>query len=318
MFRPPEQAEHTLTQHRLHWDCQLVSARSTGSLYLPALVNPLITQHCCSWLVVTNNHPWHASHLKLDSYIAGGTAQLQYDTPAHDGHHMKASHSSTATPQRRVIQPLLGGVPVFPSMQYPQDQPLTTLELPLAQEDDTFIASAASLSHLQSSHQQPLWEQKEVGLRLLELTLRSVSPPVSQISLELPRLDLPRMLVDANMMMYGAASSNAVQAANSVNATLGNALQQLRCTVETLRATVNDVCQCANSERVDLNHLYKAVANLDSVMGGAKLSATSAELAPLAAQLDSAAVATLHVSGVEAEQLGHRLQKAAASMLLAC
>lgn len=258
-----------------------------------------------------------ALHRALGSVaLLGGTAPLQYDTPAHNGHHIKASHSSTATPQRRVVQPLLGGVPVFPSMQYPQDQPLTTLELPLAREDDTFTASAASFSHLQSGpqHLQPLWEQKEVGLRLLELTLRSVSPPVSQISLDLPRLDLPRMLVDANMMMYGAASSNAVQAANSVNATLGNALQQLRCTVETLRATVNDVCQCANSERVDLNHLYKAVANLDSVMGGAKLSATSAELAPLAAQLDSAAVATLHVSGVEAEQLGHRLQKAAASL----
>ena len=219
-------------------------------------------------------------------------------------------------PQRRVSQPLLGGLPVFPSFQQlPEEQLMTTLELPLESDDPALLVSAASLNQLQpaSRRLQPLWEQKEVGIRLLELTMRSVGTPLSQISLDLPHLGLPRMLVDANMMMYGAASSNAVSAANSVNATLGNAIQQLRCTVETLRATVNDVCLCANSERVDLNRLYKAVANLDNVLGGAKLSATSAELAPLASQLDTAAIATLAVPGVEAEQLGHRLQKAAAS-----
>lgn len=260
-----------------------------------------------------NREVFGASVIKCSIDFVTGPAH--YSAPAHAAPWTTAPYHSTTTPRRRVTQPLLGGVPVFSSMQYPEEQALTTLELPLAQEDDTYTASAASLSHLQQPSQQlqPLWQQREVGLRLLELTLRSVSPPVSQISLDLPRLDLPRMLVDANMMMYGAASSNAVQAANSVNASLGNALQQLRCTVDTLRTTVNEVCQCANSERVDLNHLYKAVANLDSVLGGAKLSASAAELAPLASQLDSAVTATLNVSGVEAEQLGHRLQKAAAS-----
>lgn len=222
----------------------------------------------------------------------------------------------TKPPQRRVSQPLLGGVPAFPSIQQlPEQQQITTLELLLTTDDPALSVSAASLNHLQpaSLRLQPLWEQKEVGVRLLELTMRSVGTPLSQFSLDLPHLRLPRMLVDANMMMYGAAASNAVSAANCVNATLGNAIQQLRSTVETLRATVNDVCLCANSERVDLNRLYKAVANLDNVLGGAKLSATSAELAPLANQLDCAAFATLEVPGVEAEQLGHRLQNAAAS-----
>lgn len=237
----------------------------------------------------------------------------------HDAHSSPAwtpaPSRSLAAPQRRVSQPLLGGMPVFSSMQQLPTQPsLTTLALPLASEgDDAFTPSLASLGHLQPVS-QPLWEHKEVATRLLELTLRSVGSPVPQISLPLPGLN--RMLVEANMMMYGAASSNAVSAAQSVNATLGSAIEQLRCTVDTLRATVNDVCSVANSERVDLNRLYKYVANLDSLLGGAKLSATTAELAPLAQQLDSAAVATLHQSGVEAEQLGNRLQKAAASTTL--
>lgn len=257
------------------------------------------------------------SHLAQFVAVAGSSGPLQYSAPAGDAPWTKTTDHSALAPQRRVMQPLLGGFSVFPSVQQlPGTQAVSTMELPLTADGSAFSAvTPASLGHLKAApqHVQPLWEQHEVSARLLELTLRSVGPPVAQIRLDFPHLDLPRMLVDANMMMYGAASSNAVSAANSVNATLGDAIHQLRVTVDTLRDTVNDVCQCANSERVDLNRLYKAVANLDSVMGGAKLSATASELAPLASQLDTAAAATLDVSGVEAEQLGHRLLKAAAS-----
>lgn len=162
--------------------------------------------------------------------------------------------------------------------------------------------------------QQPLWDQREVTLRVLELSVRSMSVPLAQISLEIPSLDLHRMLVEANMMMMGAAASNAVSAANNVNATLGSAIQQLRVSVDTLKQTVNDVCAIAHRDRVDLNRLYKAVANLDNVLGGAKLTASSVELTPLALQLDDAAASIkASESGVEAEQLAGRLVKAAMS-----
>ena len=144
-----------------------------------------------------------------------------------------------------------------------------------------------------------------------------MSVPLAQVSLDFPSLDLHRMLVEANMMMMGAAATNAVSAANNVNATLGNAIQQLRVTVDTLKQTVNDVCTIAHRDRVDLNRLYKAVANLDMVLGGAKMTASSVELAPLARQLDDAAASIkANESGVEAEQLAGRLVKAAMSVFL--
>ncbi|KAL0019875.1 hypothetical protein WJX79_007051 [Trebouxia sp. C0005] len=143
----------------------------------------------------------------------------------------------------------------------------------------------------------------------------SASTSAIPVSIELPSLDLHRLLVEANMMMMGAAATNAVSAANNVNATLGNAIQQLRVTVDTLKQTVNDVCTIAHRDRVDLNRLYKAVANLDMVLGGAKLTASSVELTPLAAQLDDAAASIkANESGVEAEQLAGRLVKAAMSL----
>lgn len=146
---------------------------------------------------------------------------------------------------------------------------------------------------------------------MLELSVRSMSVPLAQVS-----LDLHGLLVEANMMMMGAAANNAVSAANNVNATLGNAIQQLRITVDTLKETVNDVCTIAHRERVDLNSLYKAVANLDNLLGGAKMTATSVELTPLAYQLDDAAASIrANESGVEADQLAGRLVKAATSML---
>lgn len=160
-------------------------------------------------------------------------------------------------------------------------------------------------------HFQPLWDQREVALRVLELSVRSMSVPLAQIS-----LDVRNMLVEANMMMMGAAATNAVSAANNVNATLGNAIQQLRVTVDTLKQTVNDVCTIAHRDRVDLNSLYKAVANLDNLLGGAKMMASSVELAPLAHQLDDAAASIrANESGVEADQLAGRLVKAATSAL---
>lgn len=158
---------------------------------------------------------------------------------------------------------------------------------------------------------QPLWDQQEVALRVLELSVRSMSVPLAQIS-----LDVRGMLVEANMMMIGAAATNAVSAANNVNATLGNAIQQLRVTVDTLKQTVNDVCTIAHRDHVDLNSLYKAVANLDNLLGGAKMMASSVELAPLAHQLDDAAASIrANESGVEADQLAGRLVKAATGAL---
>lgn len=182
------------------------------------------------------------------------------------------------------------------------------------------LPTSSSFAHAQvpSQHFQPLWDQQEVALRVLELSVRSMSVPLAQVSQEFPSLDLHRMLVEANMMMMGAAATNAVSAANNVNATLGNAIQQLRVTVDTLKQTVNDVCTIAHRDRVDLNRLYKAVANLDMVLGGAKMTASSVELVPLARQLDDAAASIkANESGVEAEQLAGRLVQAAMSMLLA-
>lgn len=223
---------------------------------------------------------------------------------------------------KRVLQPLLGGVSVHsPAQQQPYyalQQPSMTMVSGASEE----LHHGASLSLLlpvvshgqaqaPSRQLQPLWDQQEVALRVLELSLRSVSVPLAQVS-----LDVRGMLVEANMMMMGAAATNAVSAANNVNATLGNAIQQLRVTVDTLKQTVNDVCAIAHRDRIDLNSLYKAVANLDDLLGGAKMTASSVELAPLAHQLDDAAASIrANESGVEADQLAGRLVKAATCAL---
>ncbi|DBA66200.1 TPA: hypothetical protein ACH3X2_002580 [Trebouxia sp. C0005] len=218
---------------------------------------------------------------------------------------------------RRVLQPLLGGVSVH---QMPQPQMEVAMVAGCAADQALssqafFLPAPNTFSQAPSRRSQPLWDQQEVALRVLELSVRSMSVPLAQVSIELPSLDLHRLLVEANMMMMGAAATNAVSAANNVNATLGNAIQQLRVTVDTLKQTVNDVCTIAHRDRVDLNRLYKAVANLDMVLGGAKLTASSVELTPLAAQLDDAAASIkANESGVEAEQLAGRLVKAAMSL----
>ena len=221
---------------------------------------------------------------------------------------------------RRVLQPLLGGVSVRPQSQ-PQFELAITSDSTAQQATSSqafLLPTSSSFSHAQypSRRSQPLWGQQEVALRVLELSVRSMSIPLAQVSLDFPSLDLHRLLVEANMMMTGAAATNAVSAANNVNATLGNAIQQLRVTVDTLKQTVNDVCTIAHRDRVDLNRLYKAVANLDMVLGGAKMTASSVELMPLAAQLDNAAACIKDSeSGVEAQQLAMRLVKAATSMV---
>ena len=226
---------------------------------------------------------------------------------------------------RRISQPLLGGASVQPPLEpqqaygstalyNPPQSGLIMVAGPTENASPVFLLPVSSVSQAPSRRSQPLWDQQEVALRVLELSIRSVNVPLAQISLELPSLDLHRMLVEANMMMMGAAASNAVSAANNVNTTLGNAIQQLRTSVDTLKQTVNDVCVIAHRDRVDLNKLYKAVANLDTVLGGAKLTASSVELTPLALQLDDAAAAIkISDSGVEAEQLAGRLVKAAMS-----
>lgn len=225
---------------------------------------------------------------------------------------------------RRVLQPLLGGVSVHsPAQQQPYyalQQPGMTMMSDAPAELDRGASSSLLLpvsshgqvpSRWQLTHLAPLWDQQEVTLRVLELSVRSMNAPLAQVG-----LDLRGLLVEANMMMMGAAANNAVSAANNVNATLGNAIQQLRITVDTLKETVSDVCTIAHRDRVDLNSLYKAVANLDNLLGGAKMTATSVELAPLAYQLDDAAASIrANESGVEADQLAGRLVKAAISML---
>ena len=236
-----------------------------------------------------------------------------------------AMSSQQPTPRRRVHQPLLGGIavhqPADTQSYYSLQEPGCAVLSPLPEA--TYSASlplqpvSGSFGHSQTPlrRAQPLWDQQEVALRVLELSVRTMSVPLAQLSLDLPTLDLHRLLVEANMMMMGAAATNAVSAANNVNATLGNAIQQLRVTVDTLKQTVNDVCTIAHRDRVDLNRLYKAVANLDNLLGGAKMTASSMELAPLAHQLDDAAASIrANESGVEADQLAGRLVKAAMSM----
>jgi len=262
--------------------------------------------------------------------LAAGAPSLQ-DTY----HYSSASTSASSVVQqasmmharpvhhRRVLQPLLGGVSVHQSPQPQMDAAMVAgCAADQAISSQAFLLpSSNSFNHAQgpSRHSQPLWDQQEVALRVLELSVRSMSVSLAQVSIEFPSLDLHRLLVEANMMMMGAAATNAVSAANNVNATLGNAIQQLRVTVDTLKQTVNDVCTIAHRDRVDLNRLYKAVANLDMVLGGAKLTASNVELTPLATQLDDAAASIkANESGVEAEQLAGRLVKAAMSKLLSC
>lgn len=265
-----------------------------------------------------------ALHRAMGSVALLGTSSLQ-DSFHHNALVSDASvvrHASITSAQpvryKRVLQPLLGGVSVHsPAQQQPYyalQQPSMTMVSGASEE----LHHGASLSLLlpvvshgqaqaPSRQLQPLWDQQEVALRVLELSLRSVSVPLAQVS-----LDVRGMLVEANMMMMGAAATNAVSAANNVNATLGNAIQQLRVTVDTLKQTVNDVCAIAHRDRIDLNSLYKAVANLDDLLGGAKMTASSVELAPLAHQLDDAAASIrANESGVEADQLAGRLVKAA-------
>lgn len=233
-------------------------------------------------------------------------------------------HAAVTSPQpvrhKKVLQPLLGGVSVrSPAQQQPYyalQQPGIPMMADAPAELDrgatsSLLVPVSSHGQLPSPHLQPLWDQQEVALRVLELSVRSMSAPLAQVS-----LDLRGLLIEANMMMMGAAANNAVSAANNVNATLGNAIQQLRITVDTLKETVNDVCTIAHRDRVDLNSLYKAVASLDNLLGGAKMTATSVELTPLAYQLDDAAASIrASESGVEADQLAGRLVKAAISML---
>ena len=235
--------------------------------------------------------------------------------------------SQQPTHHRRVHQPLLGGVSVHSPIE---EEPVFSLQLPGVMDVSGSSADAncavslplrppipSPFSRAQSPSRQPLWGQQEVATRVLELSVRTMNVPLAQVSLDFPALDLHRLLVEANMMMMGAAATNAASAANNVNTTLGNAIQQLRVTVDTLKQTVNDVCTIAHRDRVDLNRLYKAVANLDNLLGGAKMTATSVELAPLAYQLDDAAASIrANESGVEADQLAGRLVKAAMSALL--
>ena len=227
---------------------------------------------------------------------------------------------------KRVHQPLLGGVSIHSPVE---QEPVLSLQVSgmvgvsgLPADANCAVSSLRlpvpspfSRAQTPSRHFQPLWGQQEVATRVLELSVRTMSAPLAQVSLDFPALDLHRLLVEANMMMMGAAATNAVSAANNVNTTLGNAIQQLRVTVDTLKQTVNDVCTIAHRDRVDLNRLYKAVANLDNLLGGAKMTATSVELAPMAHQLDDAAASIrANESGVEADQLAGRLVKAATSM----
>lgn len=266
-----------------------------------------------------------ALHQALGSVALIGSPSL------HDTHHrslastpvrpvVQQASMSPARPvhHRRVLQPLLGGVSVHPQSQPQFELAISDSTAHQATSPQAFLLPiSSSFSHAQHPSQrlQPLWGQQEVALRVLELSVRSMSAPLAQVSIDFPSLDLHRLLVEANMMMMGAAATNAVSAANNVNATLGNAIQQLRVTVDTLKQTVNDVCMIAHRDRVDLNRLYKAVANLDMVLGGAKMTASSVELMPLAAQLDSAAASIKgSESGVEAQQLAMRLVKAATSL----
>lgn len=267
-----------------------------------------------------------ALHRAMGSVALLGAPSLQetyhYSSPSTSATPVVQQASMThARPvhHRRVLQPLLGGIRVHQS-----PQPQMEVAMVAGCAADQAMSSQAfllpppnSFNHAQAPnrHSQPLWDQQEVALRVLELSVRSMSVPLAQVSLEFPSLDLHRLLVEANMMMMGAAATNAVSAANNVNATLGNAIQQLRVTVDTLKQTVNDVCTIAHRDRVDLNRLYKAVANLDMVLGGAKLTASNVELTPLATQLDDAAASIkANESGVEAEQLAGRLVKAAMSL----
>ena len=287
---------------------------STGSLMRQ--ISCIIRLHGVScWITMAIN--WFAHT---------GTPSLQesfHQSSSVGDSSMVRQAAMTASPpvrHRRVVQPLLGGVSVHPPAQqqpyYALQQPEMTMVSGPSAELDRGASSSLQLpdfGHGQapSQHLQPLWEQQEVTLRMLELSVRSMSVPLAQVS-----LDLRGLLVEANMMMMGAAANNAVSAANNVNATLGNAIQQLRITVDTLKETVNDVCTIAHRDRVDLNSLYKAVANLDNLLGGAKMTATSVELTPLAYQLDDAAASIrANESGVEADQLAGRLVKAATSML---
>ena len=265
-------------------------------------------------------------HCSCDWCAYAGTTSLQ-ESFQHS-HSVSSSSvvrdASMVSPQpvhhKRVLQPLLGGVSVHsPAQQQPYyalQQPGMTLvsDAPAALNrglSPSLLLPVSSHTHAPSRHLQPLWDQQEVALRVLELSVRSMSVPLAQVG-----LDLHGMLVEANMMMMGVAANNAVSAANNVNATLGNAIQQLRVTVETLKQNVNDVCTIAHRDRVDLNSLYKAVANLDNLLGGAKMTATNMELAPLAYQLDDAAASIrANESGVEADQLAGRLVKAAISRL---
>lgn len=276
-----------------------------------------------------------ALHRAMGSVALLGTPSLQdaysHSTAAtsHRSAVTQVATTSTAPARHRTMhQPLLGGVSVRrPALSQQSGAYNTSAQPDLAivsastaryatTSPALFLPVSSTFSQLQApSHCQPLWDQQEVALRVLELSVRSMSVPLAQVSLDFPSLDLHRMLVEANMMMMGAAATNAVSAANNVNATLGNAIQQLRVTVDTLKQTVNDVCTIAHRDRVDLNRLYKAVANLDMVLGGAKMTASSVELAPLARQLDDAAASIkANESGVEAEQLAGRLVKAAMSL----
>ena len=261
----------------------------------------------------------------MGCFACTGTPSLQesfyHSSPVSDSSLVRHAAMTSSQPvrHRRVLQPLLGGVSVHSPVQqepcYALQQPGMTMVSEAPAEPDSGASSlllpVSSHGQVPSRHLQPLWDQQEVALRVLELSVRSMSAPLAQVS-----LDLRGLLVEANMMMMGAAANNAVSAANNVNATLGNAIQQLRITVDTLKETVNDVCTIAHRDRVDLNSLYKAVANLDNLLGGAKMTATSVELTPLAYQLDDAAASIrANESGVEADQLAGRLVKAAISML---
>lgn len=274
-----------------------------------------------------------AMHRAMGHVALLGTPVLQDSPPLSSSVSVSGSQmqpvsmtSQTHARHRRISQPLLGGVSVQPPLESqqvygstalynPPQSGLIMVAGPTENASPVFLLPVSSVSQAPIRRSQPLWDQQEVALRVLELSVRSMNVPLAQISLDLPSLDLHRMLVEANMMMMGAAASNAVSAANNVNTTLGNAIQQLRTTVDTLKQTVNDVCVIAHRDRVDLNKLYKAVANLDTVLGGAKLTASSVELTPLALQLDDAAAAIkISDSGVEAEQLAGRLVKAAMSL----
>ena len=276
----------------------------------------------------------HIAHYLCPVGFLAGTPSLQASYPqsaapiiSSPAAQQVSISSQAPVHHRRIFQPLLGGAHVQPPPQPqqayghnayfdPSQSSLTMVAGPSADNaSPVFLLPTSSVSsQAPSRRSQPLWDQQQVAQRVLELSVRSMSVPLAQVSLEFPSLDLHGMLVEANMMMMGAAASNAVSAANNVNATLGSAIQQLRITVDTLKQTVNDVCTIAHRDHVDLNRLYKAVANLDTVLGGAKMTASSVELTPLALQLDDAAAAIkASDNGVEAEQLAGRLVKAAIS-----